>query len=99
MSRAFVYTLIEVLLYQGTSAGVAPVLNHRYSWLYVILVRPVKAKEHEIAVAGDEAGNNDDAGTGNYMVPDSNTANRITDFHKLCPEMPDVMHNYCSITL
>ena len=34
-----------------------------------------------------------------FILPDNVTANRITTFHNFCKEIPNIMCNYCSITL
>lgn len=94
VSKVFATTLADVPLFQGTSAGIAPIHNHRYPWPHENLLRPGEIDEDGNAVVSDKADNTD-----YYMLPDNATANRITGFHQFCLQMPDVMCNYCSITL
>ena len=90
MSRKFGTTLKDVPLFQGTSEGIRPVVGHRFPWPHEDL--------------HDSRGINDDESLEHpekdyFMLPSNITANRITRFHKFCKELPDVMCNYCSITL
>lgn len=93
VSKVFATTLSDVPLFQGALAAVAPVPNQRYPWPHENLMRPGKLNEDGRAI------DNDDDDNKNYcMLPDNATANRITNFHRFCFQLPDVMCNYCNIT-
>ena len=91
VSKQFDTLLHNLPLVQGTPAGVQAVDDVPYPW------------PHENLHRSDGDAGNDHSHTPNekyyFMLPDNTTANRITKFHNFCKELPDVMCNYCSITL
>ena len=90
VSREFGTLLKDLPLFQGTSAGIAPVHGHSFPWPHEDLhllggvddnVEPVEPEK-------------------DYCVLPNNTmAARVTKCHNFCKELPDVMCNNCSITL
>lgn len=94
VSKTFSTLLADLPLFQGVSAGVQPVETSSYPWPHENL--------HPSDCSADGAGGvtSDAQDEKDYsMLPDNTTANRITKFHNFCKEVPDVMCNYCSITL
>ena len=90
MSRGFGTTLKDVPLFQGISEGIRPVHGHRFPWPHEDLHNPHDINDDEFLEQPEK----------DYlMLPSNTTTNRITKFHKVCKELPDVMCNYCSITL
>lgn len=96
VSKVFGTTLADLPLFQGTSAGVRPVEGHQNPWPHENLHQPHQLNDDGTPPHDD---NGADLGKDYYMLPDNTTAARITKFHNFCLEMPDVMCNYCSITL
>ncbi|CAB1102612.1 unnamed protein product [Ectocarpus sp. CCAP 1310/34] len=92
VSRVFGATLADVPLFQSTSTGVRPQKGHCFPFPHEDLHNP-RGIDDEDNVLREEAEKD------YYMLPDNSVANRITKFHNFCKEMPDVMCNYCSITL
>ena len=90
VSRGFGTTLKDVPLFQVTSEGIRPVQGHRFPWPHEDLHNPRGINDDESLEHPEKD---------YYMLPSNTTANRITKFHKFCKELPEVMCNYCSITL
>ena len=90
VSRGFGTTLKDVPLFEGTSEGILPVQGHRFPWPHEDLHNPRGINDDESLKHPEKD---------YFMLPSNTTTNSITKFHKFCKELPDVMCNYCSITL
>lgn len=90
VSREFGTHLKDLPLFQGTSAGVVPVHGHLFPWPHEDLHLP-----GGVADDGEPVEPEKDY----YMLPNNTMAARLTKFHNFCKELPDVMCNYCSVTL
>ena len=89
VSREFGTHLKDLLLFQGTSAGVALVHGHSFPWPHEDLHLPDGVHDDGEPVEPEKD---------YYMLPNTMAA-RLTKCHNFCKELPDVMCNYRSITL
>ena len=90
VSRGFGTTLKDVPLFEGTSEGILPVQGRRFPWPHEDLHNPRGINDDESLKHPEKD---------YFMLPSNTTTNSITKFHKFCKELPDVLCNYCSITL
>lgn len=88
VSAEFGTNLKDLPLFQGLSKGLMPVEGHRFPWPH-----------EDLHVQSDDEGLSIPHEKDYVMLPDNSMANRITNFHNFCKQLPDVMCNYCSITL
>lgn len=109
-SKSFGTTLVDCPLLQGINQSVN---IDGWVWPHENLFRggfsvdqgeEEKEQEKEEEEEGEEEGLPKTGVVGGddydyYMLPNQGEASNITNFHHFCLEMPDVMCNYCSITL